>query len=172
MDCPSNKKYDAGLCYTTCRAGFYGVGPVCWANAPNGWVGCGMGAAKTSSVCAETIFDQVASVGNLALNIVTFGTEKAADIAKDAAKAAELRKQFEQLKKLSENSEKVQQAIQAGQGKFPIVEAGKSTAEILKADPTTVTTEDIVRVSAQVASLIDPTGVSDVVGAFTYPKCS
>jgi hypothetical protein len=31
--------------------------------------------------------------------------------------------------------------------------------------------EDIVRISAQIASLIDPTGVSDVIAAYTYPKC-
>jgi hypothetical protein len=102
----------------------------------------------------ETIFDQVASVGNLALNIVSFGGSKAADIAKDAAKAAELKNQFEQLKKIAERSDKVQKAIKVGQDKFP-----------------TVTPEDIVRVSAQIASLVDPSGVSDVVGAYTYPKC-
>jgi hypothetical protein len=88
MECPADQIYDAGLCYTTCRAGFYGVGPVCWANAPNGWVGCGMGAAKTAKVCAQTIFDQVASVGNLALNIVTLGTERAIGAARDVAKVA------------------------------------------------------------------------------------
>ncbi len=31
--------------------------------------------------------------------------------------------------------------------------------------------EDIVRISAQIASLVDPTGIAGVVGAFTYPKC-
>jgi hypothetical protein len=172
MDCPVGLQYDAGLCYITCTDGYYGVGPVCWANAPNGWVGCGMGAATTTKVCTETIFDQFASVGNLAVNIVTLGGAKAAAIAKDAAKAAELKKQFEQLKKIAEKSDKVQKAIAAGQGKFPATEAGKSTAEILKADPTTVTPEDMVRVSSQIASLVDPTGVSDVVGAYTYSKCS
>lgn len=55
---------------------------------------CGMGAAKTSKVCAETIFDQVTSAGNLALNVATFGAGKAADAAKDAAKAAELKKRY------------------------------------------------------------------------------
>jgi hypothetical protein len=172
MNCPAGQQYDAGLCYATCKTGYYGVGPVCWANTPNGWVDCGMGSAITTKVCTETIFDQVASVGNLALKIVTFGTSKAADIAKDTAKAAQLKKQFEQLKKIAERSDKVQKAIAAGQGKFPVIEAGKSTAEILKADPTTVTPEDIVRVSSQIASLVDPTGASDVVGAYTYSKCS
>lgn len=76
------------------------------------------------------------------------------------------------MKKLSEANEQVQKLIAAGQGKFPATEAGKSTAEILAADPSTVTTEDIVRVSAQIAALVDPTGALDVVASYTYPKCS
>ena len=71
-----------------------GVGPVCWGIPPKGWINCGMGAAKDTKVCAQTIFDQVAGVGNLALNIATFGAGKAATIAKDAAKVADLKKQF------------------------------------------------------------------------------
>lgn len=148
------------------------MGPVCWASAPNGWVNCGMGAAKTSKVCADTIFDQVSSVGNMALNIATFGAGKAADIAKDASKAAELKSMYEKMKKIVEKNEKVQSLISAAQGKFPAVEAGKSTAEILKANSNDVTPEDMVRVSAQIAALVDPSGASDIVGAYTYPKCS
>lgn len=29
-NCPPGEDYDAGLCYTKCREGFYGVGPVCY----------------------------------------------------------------------------------------------------------------------------------------------
>lgn len=94
MSCAAGLQYDAGLCYTACKAGFYGAGPVCWANNPTNWVGCGMGAATSAKVCSDTIFDQVTSVGNMALNIATFGAGKAASIAKDSAKAAELKKQF------------------------------------------------------------------------------
>jgi len=42
----------------------------------------------------------------------------------------------------------------------------------LKANPDNITPEDMVRVAAQIAALIDPTGVSDVVAGYTYPKCS
>jgi hypothetical protein len=148
MECPAGQIYDAGLCYSGCQAGYTGVGPVCWASAPAGWVNCGMGAAKDSKTCGETIFGQINSVGNLALNIATFGAGKAATIAKDTAKVAELKKQFETLKKLSENNSKVQDLINKGQGKYPVLEAGKSVGGILKADPSTVSPEDIVRVSA------------------------
>lgn len=101
MSCDAGLEYDAGLCYTACETGSNGVGPVCWANSPSNWVDCGMGAAVTSEVCGNIIFDQVTSVANLALNIATFGAGKAAKIAKDAAKAAELQKLFETLKKLA-----------------------------------------------------------------------
>lgn len=94
MTCAAGLIYDAGLCYRACPSGFSGVGPVCWGGNPAGWVNCGMGAAKTSQVCAEVVFDQVVSVGNLALNIATFGTGKAATIATDAAKIADLKKKF------------------------------------------------------------------------------
>lgn len=50
--------------------------------------------------------------------------------------------------------------------------AGKSLADVMTAKSDDVTAEDIVRVSAQIAGLIDPTGVADTVAAYTYPKCS
>jgi hypothetical protein len=45
-------------------------------------------------------------------------------------------------------------------------------ADLLKANPDNITPEDMVRVAAQIAALLDPTGVADVVGSYTYPKCS
>lgn len=106
----------------------------------------------------------------MALNIATAGASKVASMTKDAA--ADLKKQFENLKKIANVNEKVQDVITKGQGKFPVTEAGKSTAEILKADLNTVTSEDIVRVSAQISALVDPSGASDVIATYTYPKCS
>lgn len=88
MTCGAGLEYDAGLCYKACPSGLSGVGPVCWGSPPAGWVNCGMGAAKDAKVCASTIFDQVTSVGNLALNIATFGTGKAVKISQDVTKVA------------------------------------------------------------------------------------
>lgn len=34
MICPYDKEGQAGLCYTKCRKGYYGVGPVCWMTCP------------------------------------------------------------------------------------------------------------------------------------------
>ncbi len=63
--CPPDKsELDAGLCYKKCRAGYRGVGPVCWAESvnvgtgkpvglnpcPNGWNNDGL-------ICREPIFN-------------------------------------------------------------------------------------------------------------------
>ncbi len=106
------------------------------------------------------------------MNIATFGTGKAATIAKDAAKVADLKDKFKQLKDLSDKSGKVQDLIAKAQGKFPAVEAGKSVKDVLATKSEDLLPEDIVRVSAQIAGLADPTGVADVVGAYAYSKCS
>jgi hypothetical protein len=39
-------------------------------------------------------------------------------------------------------------------------------------DPETITAEDIVRLSAMIAALADPTGVAGTIAAYTYSKCS
>lgn len=43
---------------------------------------------------------------------------------------------------------------------------------ISSADASTVTNEDIVRMSAQIAALADPTGIAGTISAYTYSKCS
>jgi hypothetical protein len=85
--CNSDQEYDAGLCYTKCTEDMTGVGPVCWGSPPESWVNCGMGASKDFTTCASIIFDQVSSVGNLALSIATMGASVAAKAVKDASKA-------------------------------------------------------------------------------------
>src|SRR5262249_34293857 len=34
-ECPGGGEYDAGLCYPACRAGYHGLGPMCWQNCPS-----------------------------------------------------------------------------------------------------------------------------------------
>lgn len=96
MSCASGLEYDAGLCYKKCDTGYYGVGPVCWAKPPNGWVDCGMGAAKDSEVCKDIIVGQITSVGEMALSIgsmvATFGGSAGATAAKGAAKLGKINK--------------------------------------------------------------------------------
>ncbi len=35
--CAPGLETDAGLCYKPCKAGYTGVGPVCWSQTPQGW---------------------------------------------------------------------------------------------------------------------------------------
>jgi hypothetical protein len=96
--CPPDKENNAGLCYKPCKKGYKGVGPVCWARSPEVWVGCGMGSAKSKKICGQIIFSQIASVGQMAMNIATFGASGAAtgaaNAAKNAAKVGKLKKQL------------------------------------------------------------------------------
>jgi hypothetical protein len=65
MVCGGGKQQDAGLCYTPCRAGYNGAGPVCWAAQPSGYVDCGMGYAINSASCGFIMTDQVVGVLSL-----------------------------------------------------------------------------------------------------------
>jgi len=61
--CPSDKSdLDAGLCYRPCKAGFHGVGPVCWADSESVGVGkpvglepCPAGWSNDGLICREPI---------------------------------------------------------------------------------------------------------------------
>ena len=63
--CPPDKPdLDAGLCYPKCKAGFYGVGPVCWAITKNIGVGipvglnpCPPGWNNDGLICREPIYN-------------------------------------------------------------------------------------------------------------------
>jgi hypothetical protein len=168
--CPSGQEKDGGLCYTNCRAGYDGVGPVCWTGAPGGWVECGMGAAKDSQSCAGVVFDQVSSVGQLAFTIATAGGGSAAGAASKAEKAgrlAELKKKYRALKAAYEKAKPaIDSALYAKQV------AGTTSNTVQLMDEEQVTEEDIARISAEIAALVDPTGAAATVAAYTYPKCS
>lgn len=167
--CPAGKSNDAGLCYTNCATGYKGAGPVCWAQPPKpSWVECGMGSASTSAVCGQTVFDQVSSVGNLALNIATLGSSGAATNATKASKLAELKKAYAAAK--AANPQWAARADKALQVK-ETAEQAYTGYQVMTTDAVP-TEEDIARLAATIASLADPSGATGVVSAYTYPKCS
>jgi hypothetical protein len=43
------KEYDAGLCYPYCRAGYQGVGPVCWQACPGNFTDTGLDCLKPAA---------------------------------------------------------------------------------------------------------------------------
>jgi hypothetical protein len=172
----SAQQMDAGLCYRGCDAGYTGVGPVCWKDPPKGWVNCGMGAAKDSTTCAAIVFGQVAAVGQLALTAATLGSSMAgtagAGGAANAGKLAQLRELYTKLEKAYRDAKAAYPALKAAE---QTVEAGLTVKKGYTAINTAVnvaTAEDLARVSAQIASIVDASGVSATIGAYTYPKCS
>jgi hypothetical protein len=166
--CSSTQQMDAGLCYDKCPAGYKGVGPVCWSRPPVTWVECGMGAAKDSATCAGITFGQVSSVAALAQNIYTFGTSAAATKAASTTEAAAT---------LSQLKQRLQTLKEAYNAAKPLIKAGMTAKKVAEeevkwVDGATVTEEDIARVAAQIAAVVDISGASGVVAAYTYPKCS
>ena len=45
-------------------------------------------------------------------------------------------------------------------------------SEVAEADTTVMTEADYIRLAAEIASILDPTGVASVVAAYSHPKCS
>lgn len=170
--CGAGQQKDAGLCYSNCKSGYSGVGPVCWSKAPQPtWVECGMGSSKDKTTCGSVTFGQVASVGNLALTVATLGTSTAgtgaAGGAADSAKLAKLKSMYKEMKAAYEAAKP---AIDAAKKAKKVYTATDNSVELLSEDK--VTEEDIARISAQIAAILDPTGLSDTVAAYTYPLCS
>ncbi len=168
--CGKGQQRDAGLCYPNCSKGFAGVGPVCWGKVPAGWVDCGMGAAKDKLTCASIITGQVIAVGQLAMNVATLGGASGGG-SLSPGKLAQLKAQFDKLKAGVEkikNIPRVKKAITVAEN-LNRVRKGYNIAQTLN---DAVTVEDRVRAAAQVAAILDPTGVAGTVAAYTYPKCS
>src|SRR5262249_46814021 len=149
---------------------------VCWKLPPKGWVDCGMGAAKDATTCASVIFSQVAAVGQLAMTAATLGQSigagSAANAADKASKLQKLKDLYTQLETAYEAAKKATPALQTAEN---VVKAGLVVKQGYTAINTAVnvaTVEDLTRVSAQIAAIVDSSGVSSTIAAYTYPKCS
>ncbi|MEM7210982.1 MAG: hypothetical protein AAF479_03660 [Pseudomonadota bacterium] len=142
-----------------------------------------MGAAKDTATCGSITFDQVASIGQIALfvgtTVATLGTSTgataaantAARTAQTAGKIARIKRQFATMKsayKAIKNTTKLQRATGAATAAGAI----KQGADISRDLETAVTPEDMARVAAMIAAIADPTGVSATAAAYTYPQCS
>jgi len=160
------------LCYKDkCQPGYEGAGPVCWAPPPKDWVPCGMGAAKDLDTCKNMLEAQTGSVANVAMNIV----ELALVIVSGGSSAPS--KVFKELllrfNKLREVSSFVQDRIEfAKLNMNERSEGGESAWIDLFTASVDMKPADMVRVAAQIISVLDPTGISDVVAAYSYPMCA
>ncbi|MET0284864.1 MAG: DM9 repeat-containing protein [Polyangiales bacterium] len=173
--CTGGEQEQAGLCYKQCGDGFNGIGPVCWGKVPAGWVDCGMGAAKDSKACAMTVFSQVSSVAQMAAFVASLGTSSAGTAGTQAQKAgrlAELQKKFTELKAAWENLKNNSTVVQTGIMAFDTANKARKGYVATNNLMNSITEEDIARASAQLAAILDPSGVAATIAAYTYPKCS
>jgi hypothetical protein len=114
----------------------------------------------------------VASVGQVAAAIATLGSSSAATTAASsgtkATKIAELRKAYNAAKLANPNWAK------AADASLKVADAASKGYTLYQVASTEAvpTEEDIARLAAMIASLADPSGVTGVVAAYTYPKCS
>lgn len=166
--CPHGKNNQAGLCYKPCDDGFDPVGPVCWSRAPDGWVDCGLGYAKTVQDCVSVTTTQITAVATLGFKLVlaAFGGElvdEAATVAQDIGDLLKFKKFLSALKIVMAQEKAIQTLVNSGNG--PV-----TAQEIADAEGLT-NPEDIIRFVTKVLALFDPTGISGAISAFSYPTC-
>ena len=103
LACKPGLERDGLLCYPSCKAGFHGVGPVCWQNCPTqAPKECGAGCSKTTADCATNTTDMVVTPVMCVASLATFGEASSAtsgaraaeEASEAAAKAAKLRKLY------------------------------------------------------------------------------
>ena len=98
MKCAAGLQTDAGLCYSACKAGYHGVGPVCWQNCPAGRKDCAAGCTTDTQTCVTDTISMVTAPLALAATILTAG---GATVGVKAALAAKTPKVFDAMKKAS-----------------------------------------------------------------------
>ena len=103
----------------------------------------------------------------------TAGPSAVADVASNPTKLAQLTAEFNKMK----DAVKSMPAVQAGIENWGKTEAARTLIKQGKvvtfaATNPVYTPEDMIRMAAVVASLVDPTGVSGVIAAYSYSKCS
>ena len=191
--CGSGQEYDAGLCYATCKDGADGVGPVCWAKGPPGWVQCGMGWAATQAVCDQSISQQVISVVDAAVTttmlIGSLGASAAVSTGAKASTHVFTKAAWEGVKKIGKAGVKnvlLSTAKTTAIGAIPsvpdaVLATTNGTIEQLwqigqlEHDSPNMTQVErdhaIAQIALNTAAWLDPTGVTGVVAAYTKPVC-
>jgi hypothetical protein len=127
-----------------------------------------MGAAVDSSTCASAVFDQVTSVGQIALFVGSLGSAgpevEAANAAQNAGKLAKLKAQYNTIKQSVE--------YMKARSAYDAYNEVSSTYDGVDTLVNSENAEDNIRGAATLASIADPTGVAGAVAAYTYATCS
>jgi hypothetical protein len=133
MICKPGQDEDAGLCYTPCKAGFHGIGPVCWQSCPSGLTACGAGCANSVTSCVSDTASMVLSPAMMVADLVSLGGASGATDAANGAKlgateAGTLTSTYKEIKAaVSEFNAAYQTEIAAGKA---IYKAGSVTYKL------------------------------------------
>lgn len=166
--CQSGYRFDAGLCYPECKAGFEGVGPVCWGQCTGSALPfeCGAVCAKDEMTCGLSTAENIISVLDV---IVTVSTTAASMGAGTAVKAAIQKAIMEGAKKTIQDFAK--KKLSKAAIKTLVINTIADTGKDLPMDQTT----NIVGLLSGEEfdfTTLDPTGISGIVKAYNKPKCS
>ncbi len=159
--CSDGKFNQHGLCYTACRTGYKGVGPVCWAEScPTKFpTKCGLGCAVNSSECAWAIVDKVTSIGEMMFNVATLGS------GSGATTAARVGTQTAKVAGKSTSQTVIKQTL-----KDRAKALGKDMAESVL-ENAALTCYDAQFTGEFAWESLDPTGIANIVKAFNKPLC-
>ncbi len=119
--CKGDKILQGGLCYEACRRGFNGVGPVCWADTPPGYVDCFTGYAKNQTTYGMMMASQTSAATTITLLAV--GPALRAKIAAGLARYKQ-----EEVKKAVEVAPDIAEAMLKDPKKFGEIVATVSEA--------------------------------------------
>ncbi len=78
--CKSTEDEQAALCYTPCRDGYHGVGPVCWSKCPTPKHDCSALCTDQADGCTDTVKDITVNVVALAVAAAVAETGGKVDI--------------------------------------------------------------------------------------------
>lgn len=194
MICAKGQVQRGALCYPRCPSGYAHGGPVCWQRCSGAHpVDCGAGCSKSSAQCASGIADMVLATGELVANIAGFAlTGGSANVGMKSAKTAirSGRKAAAKValkKALQTSRQKLSQKLtkRLGARVFAYVgkKSGRKNGSKLVKDYSEMVFERASQklllnqmsqdpTLAEVAAMIDPTGIADVVNVYNKPGCS
>lgn len=167
-DCGLDGEKDGGLCYKKCNKHFLGVGPVCYRECPSSLpYSCGGTCVKNAGWCSSVIIAQVMAVGQLCATITTAGLTLTGQAAVDLSGLA-----ISSVVGTAVTNWAVINSVPALMNIIRLMRAGfgVSAQEGDSADP--LTTADVIRLTFNVLSWIDITGVSNILSSYTWPMCS
>lgn len=120
---------------------------------------------------------QLAGTGGAsAATTAKIAANKSGKIAKLKEELMKIKKYFTENKKVKELVDKAKDIKRAATAEKKTLEQAASivaTAQTLSTDDFSQYTEaDYVKLAAELASMVDPTGIAGIVEKFTYPKCN